>query len=205
MCVELETLLEKLTTQEGLESLFEEVEALGIIVGFLLAMAEAFLPFLPLFAIVIININSYGFVLGFLSSYSATVFGSYLVFLTVRYFFRKPAQRYIMKHERLRKMLAFIDLKGFSFLLILLSLPFTPSSVINVIAALSNMRKTVYLSILIVAKAIMILLMSIVGYDITSFFTSPLQLTLSVIFLVVLYFFSKWYQKYINRKLEKQG
>ncbi|WP_342388633.1 TVP38/TMEM64 family protein [Salinicoccus bachuensis] len=205
MCVELETLLEKLTTQEGLESLFEEVEALGIIVGFLLALGEAFLPFLPLFAIVIININSYGFILGFLSSYSATVLGSYLVFLTVRYFFRKPAQRYILKHERLRKMLDFIDLKGFSFLLILLSLPFTPSSIINVIAALSNMKKTVYLSILIVAKAIMILLMSIVGYDITSFFTSPLQLTLSVVFLVVLYFFSKWYQKYINRKLEKQG
>lgn len=203
--MELETLLEKLTTQEGLESLFEEVEALGIIVGFLLAFGEAFLPFLPLFAIVIININSYGFILGFLSSYSATVLGSYLVFLTVRYFFRKPAQRYILKHERLRKMLAFIDLKGFSFLLILLSLPFTPSSVINVIAALSNMRKTVYLSILIVAKAIMILLMSVVGYDITSFFTSPLQLTLSGVFLVVLYFFSKWYQKYINRKLEKQG
>jgi hypothetical protein len=49
----------------------------------------------------------------------------------------------------------------------------------------------------------MILLMSVVGYDITSFFTSPLQLTVSIIFLVVLYFFSKWYQKYINRKLEK--
>ncbi|MFA7744231.1 TVP38/TMEM64 family protein [Salinicoccus roseus] len=203
MCVELEKLFEKLTTQEGMESLFAEVEALGLIVGFLLAMAESLFAFLPLFAIVIININSYGFLLGFLASYSGTVIGSYLVFLLVRYLFRKPAQRYIEKHERLGRMLHFIDTRGFSFLLILLSLPFTPSFAVNVIAALSNMKKTVYLSILIAAKAIMILLMSVVGYDITSFFTSPLQLTVSIIFLVVLYFFSKWYQKYINRKLEK--
>ncbi|WP_246094959.1 TVP38/TMEM64 family protein [Salinicoccus cyprini] len=196
-------MLEKFTTQEGLESLFEEVEAIGIIVGFLLAMAEAFLPFLPLFAIVIINLNSYGLILGFLTSYSATVLGSYLVFLTVRYFLRKPAQKYIVKHEKLSSMLRFVDHKGFAFLLILLSIPFTPSSVINVIAALSNLRKSVYLCILIVAKAIMILLMSVVGYDITSFFTSPLQLTISIVFLVLLYFFSKWYQKYINSKLEK--
>ncbi|MFC3420168.1 TVP38/TMEM64 family protein [Salinicoccus hispanicus] len=201
--MEVQNLFEKLTTQEGLESLFEDVESLGIIVGFLLTLGEAFLPFLPLFAIVIINLNSYGIVLGFLTSYAGTVLGSYLVFLTVRYFLRKPAQRYIVKHERLGKMLKFVDQKGFVFLLILLSIPFTPSSVINVIAALSNLRKSVYLCILVVAKAIMILLMSVVGYDITSFFTSPLQLTISIVFLVLLYFFSKWYQRYINSKLEK--
>ncbi|GAA3732549.1 TVP38/TMEM64 family protein [Salinicoccus jeotgali] len=201
--MELETLLKNLTTQEGLESLFAEVEALGPLVGFVLTLIESFLPFLPLFAIVIININSYGFIIGFLLSYSGTVGGSYLVFLTIRYFLRAPAQKYIHRHKRLEGMLEFIDLKGFSFLLILLSLPFTPSSVINLIAALSNIKKVVYLYILLVAKAIMILLMSIVGYDITSFFTSPLQLTLSIIFLVVLYFFSKWYQRYINSKLKK--
>lgn len=201
--MDVRNLFEKLTTQEGLESLFADVEALGIIVGFVLVVAEAFLPFLPLFAIVIINLNSYGIVLGFLTSYSGTVLGSYLVFLTIRYFLRKPAQRYIARHQGLGKMLKFIDRKGFVFLVILLSLPFTPSSVINVIAALSNLRKSVYLLILVVAKAIMILLMSVVGYDITSFFTSPLQLTISIVFLVLLYFFSKWYQKYINSKLEK--
>ncbi|GAB3064629.1 TVP38/TMEM64 family protein [Salinicoccus sesuvii] len=201
--MDVQDLFERLTTQEGLKLLFEDFESLGIIVGFLLVLGEAFLPFLPLFAIVIINLNSYGIILGFLTSYSGTVLGSYLVFLIVRYFFRGPAQRYIAKHEKLSKMLNFIEQRGVVFLVILISLPFTPSSVVNVIAALSNLRKSVYLFILVVAKAIMILLMSVVGYDITSFFTSPLQLTISIVFLVLLYFFSKWYQKYINSKLEK--
>ena len=190
-------------TQEGLEQLFREVEQLGLIVGFLLVFMESFLPFLPLFIIVVVNINSYGFILGSLSSYSGTVLGSYLVFLLIRYFFRRPAQKYIRKHKRLGQMLSFIDRRGFVFLFVLLALPFTPTSVINVIAALSNLKKVVYLYILLAAKAIMILTMSLVGYDVTSFFTSPLRLTLSIAGLVLIYFFSKWYQKYINRKMDK--
>ena len=181
-------------TQEGLEQLFREVEQLGLIVGFLLVFMESFLPFLPLFIIVVVNINSYGFILGSLSSYSGTVLGSYLVFLLIRYFFRRPAQKYIRKHKRLGQMLSFIDRRGFVFLFVLLALPFTPTSVI---------KKVVYLYILLAAKAIMILTMSLVGYDVTSFFTSPLRLTLSIAGLVLIYFFSKWYQKYINRKMDK--
>lgn len=196
-------LIELLTTEEGIQTLFQSFEDLGFIVGFLLIFIEAFLPILPLVAIVILNINSYGLIIGFIVSYSATVAGSYLVFLTVRNLFGKPAQKYIEKHEKLNKMLKFIDDKGFTFLFILLSLPFTPSSVVNVIAALSNIKRNVYLYILLASKFIMILSMSLVGYDITSFFDSPLKLILSLVFLVLLYLLSKWYQKYLERKMNK--
>ena len=154
--------------------------------------------------IVILTINSYGVIVGFLISYSATVLGSYLVFLTVRHFFRDTAQRYIEKHDKLNKMLKFIDDRGFTFLFILLCLPFTPSSVVNVITALSNVRRDVYLYILLAAKFIMILSMTLVGYDIASFFDSPMKLILSLVFLCVLYLLSKWYQKYLEKKINKE-
>jgi uncharacterized membrane protein YdjX (TVP38/TMEM64 family) len=195
--------IELLTTEQGIETLFQKFEDLGFIAGFLLVLAEAFLPFLPLVVIVILNINSYGIIVGFLISYIASVAGSYLVFLTVRNIFRNPAQKYIDKHEKLRRMLQFIDKRGFTFLFILLSLPFTPSSVVNVITALSNIRRDVYLYILLASKFIMILSMTLVGYDITSFFDSPLKLILSLVFLVLLYLLSKWYQKYLERKMNK--
>ena len=193
--------IELLTTEQGIETLFQKFEELGFIVGFLLVCIEAFLPFLPLVVIVILNINSYGVIVGFLVSYTASVAGSYLVFLTVRNLFRTPAQKYIDKHDKLRRMLQFIDKRGFTFLFILLSLPFTPSSVVNVITALSNIRRDVYLYILLAAKFIMILSMTLVGYDITSFFDSPVKLISSLVFLAVLYFVSKWYQKYLERKM----
>ncbi|CAD2078765.1 TVP38/TMEM64 family protein [Jeotgalicoccus coquinae] len=195
--------IELLTTEQGIEALFQKFEDLGFIVGFLLVLLEAFLPFLPLVVIVILNINSYGIIVGFLVSYVAGVAGSYLVFLTVRNIFRVPAQKYIDKHEKLRSMLQFIDKRGFTFLFILLSLPFTPSSVVNVITALSNIRRDVYLYILLASKFIMILSMTLVGYDITSFFDSPVKLIISLVFLAVLYLLSKWYQKYLERKMNK--
>ena len=197
-------IIELLTTEQGIERLFDQFEQLGILFGFLLVMLEAFLPFLPLVVIVILTINSYGVVVGFLVSYTASVAGSYLVFLIVRHIFREPAQKYIEKHDRLNKMLKFVDDRGFSFLFILLCLPFTPSSIVNVITALSNIRRDVYLYILLAAKFIMILSMTLVGYDVASFFDSPVKLIISLAFLVVLYVLSKWYQKYLEKKINKE-
>lgn len=199
----MEDIIQLLTTEEGIQSIFERFEQFGIFAGFFLVILESFVPVLPLFAIVILNINSYGFILGFLISYTASVTGSYLVFLVVRFLFRNPAQRYIHSKEKLERMLRFVDERGFTFAFILLALPFTPTSVVNVIAALSNMKAKVYLLILLVAKVIMIGSMALVGYDITEFFNSPVRLVFSSVLLVVLYLFSKWYQRYLNKKLKK--
>lgn len=199
----MEDIIQLLTTEEGIRSIFERFEQFGIFAGFFLVILESFVPVLPLFAIVILNINSYGFILGFLISYTASVTGSYLVFLVVRFLFRNPAQRYIHSKEKLERMLRFVDERGFTFAFILLALPFTPTSVVNVIAALSNMKAKVYLLILLVAKVIMIGSMALVGYDITEFFNSPVRLVVSSVLLVVLYLFSKWYQRYLNKKLKK--
>lgn len=201
--ISLERLIELFATEEGIRSIFEQFEQFGIFVGFFLVILEAFVPVLPLFAIVILNINSYGFIVGFLVTYTATVTGSYLVFLVVRFLFRNPAQRYIHKREKLEGLLRFVDERGFTFAFILLALPFTPTSIVNVIAALSNMKKKVYLLILVAAKLIMIGSMALVGHDITEFFNSPVRLVVSLTLLVVLYLFSKWYQNYLNKKLKK--
>lgn len=200
----MEHLIELLTTEEGLNSIFEQFEQFGILVGFFLVVLEAFIPILPLFVIVILNINSYGIIVGFLVSYTATVTGSFLVFLVVRFFFRDTAQRYIHKRENLEKMLRFVDERGFTFAFIMLALPFAPTSIVNIIAALSNMKSQVYLLILVMAKLIMIASITFVGYDIVSFFNSPVRLIVSLVSLVLLYVFSKWYQRYITKKLNKK-
>lgn len=199
----MERIISLLTTEEGIRTIFEQFEQFGILAGFFLIILEAFLPILPLFVIVILNINSYGIVVGFLTSYLASVTGSFLVFLVVRFLFRDRAQRYIHRREKLERLLRFVDERGFTFAFIMLALPFTPTSVVNVIAALSNMRARVYLLILVVAKFIMIASMSLVGYDIIGFFGSPARLITSGVLLVVLYLFSKWYQRYLNKKMNK--
>jgi len=195
-------LIELLSTPEGIELLFDRFSQFGILVGLFLVVLESFLPILPLIAIVILNTNSYGLLVGFLISYAGSVTGSYSVFLLARYLFRNRATKYINKHKRLYKMREFIDTRGFSFLFILLSLPFTPSSVVNIITAMSNVSRHVYLYILLASKFVMILSISVIGYDITGFLKSPVRIIISVAFLVLLYVLSKIYQRYIDKKME---
>src|SRR5699024_5719621 len=128
------------------------------------------IPILPLFVIVVLNINSFGFILGFLISYSATVTGSYLLFTVIRKLFRRRAQQYIRKRRQLRKWLDVLNRNSFVFLFIMLALPFTPTSLMNVLAAIADIKRVAYLYILLGAKLFMILSMAAVGYDVAGFF-----------------------------------
>lgn len=194
--------LRHLMTEEGITELFLAFEQFGIFSGFFLVILESFLPILPLFVIVVLNINSFGFIIGFLISYAATVTGSYLVFTIIRKLFRRRAQNYIRKRRQLRKWLDFLNKNSFVFLFIMLALPFTPTIMMNILAAIANIKRAAYLYILLGAKAIMILSMAVVGYDVTAFFTSPTRLVFSILLLVALYFISKLYQQYVRKKMQ---
>lgn len=194
--------LRHLMTEEGMTELFQTFEAFGVFSGFFLVLLESFIPILPLFVIVVLNINSFGFILGFLISYSATVTGSYLLFTVIRKLFRRRAQQYIRKRRQLRKWLDFLNRNSFVFLFIMLALPFTPTSLMNVLAAISDIKRVAYLYILLGAKLFMILSMAAVGYDVAGFFSSPSRLILSALLLVALYFISKWYQQYVRKKIQ---
>ncbi|MFC3900296.1 TVP38/TMEM64 family protein [Aliicoccus persicus] len=194
--------LRHLMTEEGMTELFQTFEAFGVFSGFFLVLLESFIPILPLFVIVVLNINSFGFILGFLISYSATVTGSYLLFTVIRKLFRRRAQQYIRKRRQLRKWLDFLNRNSFVFLFIMLALPFTPTSLMNVLAAIADIKRVAYLYILLGAKLFMILSMAAVGYDVAGFFSSPSRLILSALLLVALYFISKWYQQYVRKKIQ---
>src|SRR5699024_12761478 len=93
--------IELFTTEEGLEQIFEAFDGLGIFVGLLLVFIESFLPFLPLIAIVILNTNAYGFLIGFLMSYLGSVICSNSVFLIVRNFLKSPKTASFISHSTL--------------------------------------------------------------------------------------------------------
>ena len=57
----------------------------GFIIGFLLIILEAFIPILPLGAFVTLNMNAFGSFIGILLSWTATVVGSFLMYLLCRY------------------------------------------------------------------------------------------------------------------------
>lgn len=189
-------------TAENLLELTREYRSLGPIIGFLLPFIEAFLPFLPLFVFVFANASAYGLWIGFLLSWAGTTVGSYLVFLIIRKYGRARFLRFMTKHERVQKLIKWIEKNGFGPLFLLLCFPFSPSALVNVVAGLSDMKKQTYLWALLAGKFVMILTISFIGYDIKALITQPIRTAIVVAVIVLLWLIGKQIENRLNARVE---
>ena len=187
---------------ENILELSRDYRSLGPLIGFFLPFLEAFLPFLPLFAFVFANASAYGLWIGFLLSWAGTTIGSYTVFLVVRRYGRARILRFLMKYERVQKLIHWVETHGFGPLFLLLCFPFTPSALVNLVAGLSNMKKKSYLLTLLAGKFVMIFTISFIGYDIKELITKPLRTAIVLVVIVLLWLIGKQIERRLNMRVE---
>lgn len=189
-------------TIDKVEELARQYEALGPLMGLIPPFIEAFLPFLPLFVFVFANATAFGFWYGFLLSWIGTVAGSYAVFLLVRKFGDNRLFTFLTKPVRIQKLIHWVERNGFGPLFILLCFPFTPSSIVNLVAGLSNMNRKNFLFALMLGKLVMILTITFIGYDLRALLTQPLRTLLMLVIIFLLWLVGKWFERRLNKKVE---
>ena len=190
-------------TVENIENLASQYRTLGgPLIGLLLPFLEAFLPFLPLVVFVVANASAFGLWLGFLLSWLGSVAGSYAVFLIVRHFGKHPKLRFLTGGKKVQRLIQWVDMNGISPLFVLLCFPFTPSVLVNIVAGLSHIRKEFYLIVLLSGKFVMILGMSVLGYDLKALLTSPVRLVIAAVAIIILWCIGKLIEKRLNAKVE---
>lgn len=185
--------------------LAEHYKAFGPFIGFLLPFIESFLPFLPLFVFVIANITAYGLWLGFILSWGGTVVGSYVVFLIVRKYGQSRMLNFLTKHKKVKKLILWVESNGFGPLFLFICFPFTPSALVNLVAGLSNMKKTYYLMILIAGKFVMVFMISFVGYDLKALFTQPIRSAIVGVVILLMWLAGKYFERRLNKKVERHA
>ncbi|MCR8851244.1 TVP38/TMEM64 family protein [Lysinibacillus sp. FSL R7-0073] len=190
-------------TVENIELVAAQYRTLGPVIGLLLPFLEAFLPFLPLVVFVVANASAFGLWLGFLLSWLGSAAGSYVVFLLVRHFGKHPRLRFITGSKKVQKLIKWVDMNGISPLFVLLCFPFTPSVIVNIVAGLSHIHKKFYFVVLLAGKFVMILGMSVLGYDLKSLLTSPVKLIIAAVAIVILWFIGKLIEKRLNARVER--
>ncbi|MFJ7732279.1 TVP38/TMEM64 family protein [Lysinibacillus sp. NPDC097231] len=190
-------------TVENIEHIASQYRALGPVMGLLLPFVEAFFPFLPLVVFVVANASAFGFWLGFLLSWVGSSAGSYAVFLLVRHFGKHPKLRFITGSKKVEKLIKWVDMNGISPLFVLLCFPFTPSVLVNIVAGLSHIHKKFYLIVLMAGKFVMILGMSVLGYDLRSLLTSPVKLIIAAVAIILLWWVGKLIEKRLNARVER--
>lgn len=188
---------------ETLEEIMNTYKTFGPLIGILLPMLEAFLPFLPLVVFIVANVTAYGLLLGFILSWVGSVLGAYIVFLFVRRFGRARILKFITRHKRISRLIHWVERNGFGPLFLLLCFPFTPSALVNVVAGLSNIRKSTYLMAVILGKFIMIFIVSFIGSDIRALVTEPVRTAIVAVVIVLLWGVGKYFEKRLDKKVEE--
>ncbi|EMF46558.1 Alkaline phosphatase like protein [Planococcus halocryophilus Or1] len=188
---------------ENIVELTQSYKAFGPLIGFLLPFIEAFLPFLPLFVFVFANATAYGLWLGFLLSWGGSVIGAYAVFLLVRKYGRARFMNFMTRHDKVQKLIHWVERNGFGPLFLLLCLPFTPSALVNLVAGLSNIRKYYYLLTVMAGKLVMVFTISFVGYDLRALFTQPIRTAIVILVIILLYVIGKIFEKRLHKKVEE--
>ncbi|AIY06093.1 hypothetical protein Plano_2128 [Planococcus sp. PAMC 21323] len=190
-------------SMENIVELTQSYKAFGPLIGFLLPFIEAFLPFLPLFVFVFANATAYGLWLGFLLSWGGSVIGAYAVFLLVRKYGRARFMNFMTRHDKVQKLIHWVERNGFGPLFLLLCLPFTPSALVNLVAGLSNIRKHYYLLTVMAGKLVMVFTISFVGYDLRALFTQPIRTAIVILVIILLYVIGKILEKRLHKRVEE--
>jgi len=164
------------------DALLKYIEIGGPLAGILMTSIEAFVPLLPLVAFVIINVQVFGFLGGYIYSCIGNCLGSYLLFLLIRRIGGKKFEKKI-KASKYAGTLEKIKKKNLSILFFLYCFPFTPSYLITGAAALTNMFTKQFLTLLIPSKFIMIMSLAFIGKNVSSFFDNPVK---SIIFILII-------------------
>lgn len=165
---------------EDMQKVLHQYEALGPVPGLLAAYIESFLPFLPLVAILIANVNIYGLGEGFLLSWAGVVGGAVSVFWLVRRFGGRLRHFVERKSPRSTRLIHWLEKHGFMPIFLLSCFPFTPSFLVNLVSGISRVPFHTFVTATLLGKGVMILIVSVAGYDLIDLFKQPWKLALVV-------------------------
>lgn len=170
----------------------------GIFFGIFIVFLESFLPVLPLSVFVALNCNAFGFLIGVLISWIGTCIGSILCYLLFKFISGKLHNK--LKQRLLRKVgdnIKKFNKVSFTQLVLLYTLPFSPSSLFNTLSGLSEMSKEKFICSLMIGKAFSILFWGYIGMSVIKS-TDLKSLIVAGIMLVLAYIVSKIVNKKMN-------
>lgn len=176
------------------------MEKWGIIVGFMLVFIECFIPALPLSVFVALNVNAYGFIVGCLISWIATCLGSFCCYSIFYYIDSKLSDKilglkYVSKIKT--KINNFKKIK-FTDLVLILTLPFTPSSLINILSGITKMSRKKFLVSILIGKFFSIIFWGYIGKSLIESITDISTILYIVITLIIAYVISKIISRKMN-------
>ena len=165
----------------------------GLLFGFFIVYIECLIPVLPLSVFIALNVNAFGLITGILLSWIATCLGCVTCYYLYIFLGDKLTKKFISKktYSKIKgKIDKFRDIK-FSELVLVITVPFTPSFLINLLAGLSKMEKKKFFLGLLVGKIFTIIFCGYIGKTFIESLTDIKALIYIGVTLLMAYILSK--------------
>ena len=165
----------------------------GLLFGFLMVFLEALIPMLPLGVFVALNTNAFGFFIGISLSYIATITGSFFVYLIFYLLEEKIVYKFLNKKRlsKLRRGLYRFRHITLPQLVLITTLPFIPSFLINILGGLAKISKEKFLVALIIGKIFVVIFWGYIGSSLITGYDDINTIIYIVIALLIAYVISK--------------
>jgi len=196
--------LDEVGFENFLMQLLDQYESLGPLPGFLLTFIEALVPVLPLIVFVMVNAAAYGLIKGFILSWLGAVAGAIVVFFVIRRLGHMKWVERITKQKHIQQVLNWVRRRGFGPLFLLLCFPFSPSSVINIVAGLSKVSAKQFILAVLLGKSVMIFSVAYVGDSLTEFTENPMRTIVVIVGIALFWIVGKQIENRMNKKIDKE-
>lgn len=172
----------------------------GILFGMLLIMIESFIPALPLSVFIALNTHTFGLLPGILMSWVSTCIGCYISYLIFYYVSNNIIYKYLSKKTRDKIDKAVDKFQNISLanLTVIITLPFTPAFLINILAGVSRMSKKKYIVALLIGKIFMVSFWGYIGKSFVESMTDISAIIVMSIMIIIAYALSKLIGKNAN-------
>lgn len=164
----------------------------------LLIFLEGILAFLPLFVFITINFLTLGPIIGGLISWIFTVLGGFTTFILCKKGFNAFFEKRINNKNKIKLLIDKLSKLSFCSLVLIISIPFTPSFFVNVGAGLAGINSKKYLYALIIGKIFVVIFCGYIGCNLLECFTNPITLIKVLAMLVSAYIIGRIVNKKYN-------
>ena len=160
-------------------------ENLGIGAAIGLPFLETLFPFLPLFLMIAFNMLAYGTVMGYLYTYIGTLAGTIAIFVFMRYISTRNFKNKRKTNPRIEKALAWIENTHPALHILVLSVPFSPTFMINYSMGLTKMSFKRFLIITTISRGILLFICIPFGLTLVNYYETGTLGAVTVIWLSV--------------------
>ena len=166
----------------------------------LIIILESFIPALPLCVFIALNINAFGLIPGTLLSWISTCIGCYLSYLIFYHLSNDFIYKHLGKKTKNKIDKAIVTFRNISLpnLVVIITLPFTPAFLVNILAGLTSMDKKKFIAAILIGKIFMVIFWGYVGKSLIDSMTDIKTIIIILIMVLLAYITSKIVSKKAN-------